>query len=269
MGKITILKNGMIARCGKPIHGSQHIGRSPGGAHDAYSMNIGNILLDNPPDTPALEVTMAGPHLRFEDEILFTLSGAPFHATLNQNVLNNAEVYKAEKGDEIIFKTPHYGLRIYLCFPGGINEINDNEINTGNLLAPDESIIGRKRGKLLNIATWLDPEFKIRFVVGPEYNLLKNPELLTAQPWNVGNEVSPMGIKFSGVHLQSKSYNIPSEAVADGTIQITNDGPIVLLKGRQTIDGYPRIANVISADMDSLGQVGPALILNPDFYNCH
>jgi len=257
MGKISVLKKGMTAIAEKPAFGSQHKGISPGGAHDAYSMNIGNILLGNPLDTSVLEITMAGPHLQFEDKTLFVLSGAPFHTTLNQNLLNNAEVYLAEPGDELVFNNPNYGLRIYLCCAGGVSQLNGKELTTGNFPVQGESIVGRKRGKLLHIATWLDPEFKIRIVRGPEYRLLKNPETLVEQPWNVTNDVSAMGIKCNGPKLEALSYNIPSEAVADGTIQITNDGLIVLLKGRQTIGGYPRVANVISADMDSLGQVGP------------
>ena len=52
-----------------------------------------------------------------------------------------------------------------------------------------------------------------------------------------------------------------SEAVADGTIQLTPKGPIVLLKHRQTVGGYPRVFNVISADIDLLGQYAPNQIL--------
>jgi allophanate hydrolase subunit 2 len=46
--------------------------------------------------------------------------------------------------------------------------------------------------------------------------------------------------------------------VAPGALQITNDGrPIVLGVDGQTIGGYPKIAHVISADLDALGQLRP------------
>ena len=48
-----------------------------------------------------------------------------------------------------------------------------------------------------------------------------------------------------------------SEAVSDGTVQLTPKGPIILLKHRQTVGGYPRIFNVISSDVDLLGQYSP------------
>ena len=48
-----------------------------------------------------------------------------------------------------------------------------------------------------------------------------------------------------------------SSVVADGTVQLTASGPYVLLRHRQTLGGYPRILNVISADVDLLAQLAP------------
>jgi allophanate hydrolase subunit 2 len=48
-----------------------------------------------------------------------------------------------------------------------------------------------------------------------------------------------------------------SAPVNDGTIQLAPSGPIVLLRNRQTVGGYPRILNTISADLDLLAQYGP------------
>jgi 5-oxoprolinase (ATP-hydrolysing) subunit C len=46
--------------------------------------------------------------------------------------------------------------------------------------------------------------------------------------------------------------------VDPGAIQVTNDGrPIVLGVDGQAIGGYPKIAHVISADLDALGQLRP------------
>ena len=49
-----------------------------------------------------------------------------------------------------------------------------------------------------------------------------------------------------------------SEAVCPGSIQVTRDGQcIVLGVDGQTIGGYPKIAQVIQADLDALGQLRP------------
>ena len=54
------------------------------------------------------------------------------------------------------------------------------------------------------------------------------------------------------------STNIRSEGITKGAIQVPADGqPIILLTDHPTIGGYPKIANVISADYDLLVQKIP------------
>jgi len=49
-----------------------------------------------------------------------------------------------------------------------------------------------------------------------------------------------------------------SEGVALGAIQVPEGGlPVILFVEQQTTGGYPKIANVISADFHSLGQLRP------------
>jgi antagonist of KipI len=49
-----------------------------------------------------------------------------------------------------------------------------------------------------------------------------------------------------------------SEGVSLGAVQITAGGlPIILFVEQQTTGGYPKIANVISVDLPSLGQLKP------------
>jgi allophanate hydrolase subunit 2 len=67
-----------------------------------------------------------------------------------------------------------------------------------------------------------------------------------------------MGVRLDGPPLPSPNRELVSEAVAPGAVQITNDGkPIVLGVDGQTTGGYPKIAHVISVDLDALGQLRP------------
>ena len=51
---------------------------------------------------------------------------------------------------------------------------------------------------------------------------------------------------------------LESEPVCPGSVQVTRDGQcIVLGVDGQTIGGYPKIAQVIQADFDFLGQLRP------------
>src|SRR5690606_21650463 len=68
-----------------------------------------------------------------------------------------------------------------------------------------------------------------------------------------------MGIRLEGISLaRPRPREMISEAVAVGAVQVPPDGqPIVLLADRQTIGGYPKLANVITADLGLLAQVKP------------
>ena len=68
-----------------------------------------------------------------------------------------------------------------------------------------------------------------------------------------------MGMRLEGLILKNiTSANIRSEGITKGAIQVPADGqPIILLTDHPTIGGYPKIANVISADYDLLIQKIP------------
>ena len=70
-----------------------------------------------------------------------------------------------------------------------------------------------------------------------------------------------MGIRLKGPKIENiKSTNIKSEGLVKGVIQIPADGePIIMLSDHGTIGGYPKIANVISADLDLVGQLTPGI----------
>jgi allophanate hydrolase subunit 2 len=76
-----------------------------------------------------------------------------------------------------------------------------------------------------------------------------------------------MGMRLDGPRLDHvRGYDITSDAVAPGSIQVPGNGkPIVLLADRQTTGGYPKIATVISADLPALGRlpIGAKIAFEP------
>ena len=67
-----------------------------------------------------------------------------------------------------------------------------------------------------------------------------------------------MGLRLAGDKLPVPDREMVSEPVCPGSVQVTREGqPIVLGVDGQTIGGYPRIAHVIRADLDRLGQLRP------------
>ena len=68
-----------------------------------------------------------------------------------------------------------------------------------------------------------------------------------------------MGMRLDGPLIKNIiSANIRSEGITKGAIQVPADGqPIILLTDYPTIGGYPKIANVVSADYNALIQKIP------------
>ncbi len=67
-----------------------------------------------------------------------------------------------------------------------------------------------------------------------------------------------MGVRLTGPPLHPPAREMVSEPVCPGSVQVTRDGQcIVLGVDGQMIGGYPKIAQVVSADLDTLGQLRP------------
>jgi allophanate hydrolase subunit 2 len=68
-----------------------------------------------------------------------------------------------------------------------------------------------------------------------------------------------MGFQLSGPPIEhAKGFNIVSDGIVTGHVQVPGNGqPIVLMRDRQTAGGYPKIATVISADLDRFAQLRP------------
>jgi len=75
----------------------------------------------------------------------------------------------------------------------------------------------------------------------------------------VTEESNRMGLRLQGTAIESTAGGeMISEGVSLGAVQITAGGlPIILFVEQQTTGGYPKMANVISADLSSLGQLRP------------
>ena len=84
-------------------------------------------------------------------------------------------------------------------------------------------------------------------------------QTLLSATYTITQASDRMGMRLAGPALEhAQGYDIVSDGIATGAIQVPGDGlPIVLLADRQTTGGYPKIATVISADIPALGRLSP------------
>jgi allophanate hydrolase subunit 2 len=241
------LRSGIFTTVSLPLYGSQDLAISPGGALDCFSLQRGNLMLGNPPGSLALEI-LVPPEIEIVTPGHFVLTGARYQAHIQTEgtacEVEHSRVYSVKAGERITFGEKQYGLRTYFCFRACSK---NNEVRTITAAMPFAKLSG-----------WADPLGRIRVLAGPERDHLENPQVFFDNVWQTTTQMDKMGMRLAGKPaLKCNLSNMVSAAVADGTVQLTPSGPIILLRHRQTTGGYPRIFNVISADIDLLGQYGP------------
>jgi antagonist of KipI len=149
-------------------------------------------------------------------------------------------------------------------------------------LAPDAAALGRarfaraaQRGATVAVGAhgasvrWFAPPLTlpasdplvVRVVDGVHAELFDAPsrQALLRERWRVAAESNRMGYRLTGPKLAlAAPREIVSQPVGPGTVQVPAGGqPIVLMADRQTTGGYPRIAEVIAADLARLAQAVP------------
>ena len=84
-------------------------------------------------------------------------------------------------------------------------------------------------------------------------------DLFFGERWRIAPDSNRMGFRLLGPRLAlTRPTEILSQGTCLGTVQVPPAGqPIVLMADHQTTGGYPRIAEVIAADVASLAQLRP------------
>src|SRR6185503_18074241 len=87
----------------------------------------------------------------------------------------------------------------------------------------------------------------------------KELRLFTEEAFTVNDASNRSGVRLRGEPIIcSMKRELLTEGVALGAVQIPPDGqPIILFVDQQTTGGYPKIANVIAADLSRVGQLRP------------
>lgn len=218
------------------------------------ALTLGNALVGNPPDAVAVEVALSGPTLRAEAEVGAVVFGAPFDLTRNGEWIQVNHTFTLHPGDVLRIGGTPTGCRAYLCVPGGFTlPAVPTPLVAGDVLA---CAGGHLRGR--SIPPFDPPPVaELRVLPGPQRAWFPDDSFFT-RPWTVSEASNRMGVRLLGEPIPKRAGELVSEPVAAGAVQVTHDGrPVVLGADGQTIGGYPKVAHVIRADLDRVGQLRP------------
>ncbi|MFT5419678.1 MAG: biotin-dependent carboxylase-like uncharacterized protein [Candidatus Endobugula sp.] len=260
-------------------YGYQSIGVTNGGPLDEHAFLWANYLLDNHYDAAQLEISYGSFSAVFTEDTMMAICGANLGCTLNQQEIFPWCSYAVKSGDVIQFSSPVSGLRCYLAVKGGFDIVKQ--------LSSSSTVVREKLGGLSQNGAKLakddvlpytshsaETAKQVPFRFIPEYpkdiilrympNVSQTSAGIDAQKkfshkqYEVTQNIDRMGYRLSGEPIVTPLAGIISQGISMGAIQVPKDGqPIVLMRDRQTMGGYPLIGCVTYLDLSKLAQSLP------------
>ncbi|WP_193335884.1 5-oxoprolinase subunit C family protein [Devosia beringensis] len=250
-------------------------GISASGPMDGASYRLAGALVGA--EQGGVEFTTAGLALRLQSGSCGVgMAGGSFVARHNGAIVGWPGAVTLEAGDEFNITPGSAGNYGYLRFAGRLVL----PAMMGSLATSSRARLGGVAGRALQvgdvlelaepraaapqaIAAAIEAEGPIRFVWGLHAELFptQTRQRFVETGFTVSRQLDRMGVRLEdggGVFAEARSLSLVSDAIVPGDIQILGDGtPIVLMRDHQPTGGYPRIATIISADIDRFAQLRP------------
>jgi antagonist of KipI len=260
--------------------GHRSVGIGPGGSMDFFATIVANYLVGNDEKSPVIEMHFPAPEMSFEADAQVSITGADFSACIDDEPVELWKPLLVKKNQRLSFKKYINGARACLAIYGGIKA--DNWLNSfsthskvkaggfnGRPLLKGDSIFLNEIDSLRPIKNFptinkmISPVYQpaniIRCLAGPEWYLLNDESkmMVLRSKFLMTAQSDRMGYRLQGTNLALEDpVQLISSPVDSGTVQLLPNGQlIILMADHQTTGGYPRIANVISADLPKLAQL--------------
>jgi biotin-dependent carboxylase-like uncharacterized protein len=228
----------------------------------------------NPDDAATIEVTVAGPTLRFVGDAHLAVVGARtdgVEVRIDGLSAPADTVLPVRHGQEVAIGGVGGGLRAYAAVAGGFTTPVTVGSRSTDLLcglgpaplaAGDQLDLGSPTRPHGQLSPGVEPPLigAIGIMAGPHPFQRSEMERLTTTTWTVGRDSNRIGLRLHAVDgsVAREAAGIPSTAMITGAIQVPPDGePIILMPDHATVGGYPVIACVIAAHLPRLGQLRP------------
>jgi biotin-dependent carboxylase-like uncharacterized protein len=265
--------------------GQMHNGVSRSGAMDKTAMQMANWLVSKPLDSPLIEITMIAPEITFSQRMSIAICGAEFEWFLNGVPIDAHQTIQVQPDDQLRANKRISGLRAYLAFSAipdttqrgdspaikpvmgsysthliaGFGGFKGRAFEDGDCLHLMDSTVAENKAIPRNYVFSYSGSYVFRTVASVETTVFTTEQkaLFFDQSFQVQIDSDRMGIRLQGTPLLfEQQIQLVSSGLTQGSIQIPPSGqPIISSVDGQTLGGYPRIANVISADLPLLGQL--------------
>jgi KipI family sensor histidine kinase inhibitor len=282
---ITILTPGLFTTVQDSGRwGHQDRGVPVSGAMDALAYRLANGLVGNAGNAAALEATLLGPELRFEQPAQIAITGADLNASLDGAAIPTHSARACAAGSVLRFGERRSGARAYIAFDGGIDVppmlgsrathvvsslggLDGRAIKAGDQLTLGSPVGTRRQSASVRLRA-PDSGVRLRAIRGPQDEYFDDAalDMLQRTRFTVSPQSDRMGYRLRApdsarrilLSRNAVQGSMISDATFTGGVQVPPSGePILLMADRQTTGGYPQIAVVITADLPMAGQLLP------------
>ena len=254
--------------------GMARFGVTRSGAMDRGALKFANAALGNPIGASAIEISIGGLTLKCtEGRISFAVAGGGFVVTIDDVMHPPWCVATIRAGSTLTIRPGGWGSWAYLAFAGdlqckawlgsasthGSSGFGGGMIAARQVLAVENASVTSRREGAIPYPLPQETRSFVRVTLGPQDRFFTSAALSDFQSrrFTLTNAYDRMGVRLSGPLLPvNAALNMPSEAIVRGSIQVAGDGvATVLLADHQTTGGYPKIATVLSDDLDGFAQL--------------
>ncbi len=276
MSGFEVIKSGIFTLLqDKGRFGLTHLGVTNSGVMDEYAALMAHKMLDNDLDTNILEIVFGNVELKSSVDSVVCITGAKCELFINDIPCQTWKTYKITNGDTLKIGKVLDGQRVYLCVKNGfdikkefgsysttikeeLGGLNGKQLKKGDTLPfmKSNSLFGN-RLKQIHIPKYDEEVLTLRVLLSYQeesFSKAEKEKFFSSQ-YKITPDFNRMACRLSGEEVHSSLNGIISEGITFGSIQIPKNGqPIILLKERQTIGGYPKIGSVLSIDCFKLAQ---------------
>lgn len=263
--------------------GFQSLGVSVSGPMDWYSHRLANRRVGNPGGTAALEITLIGPELEFDEDAVVGIAGAEFSVAIDDRPVRCDVEHEIAAGSRLRFGARRLGARAYLALRGGVAVPAvlgsrathlvcgmggfegralraGDRVPVGRLPPGSDAASAELPRRAFEPLPLPDGGARLRIVSGPQLDHFAPEALdvLCRTRYRITPQSDRMGYRLDGPALHVATPDIISDATFPGAVQVPASGqPILLMADRQTTGGYAKVAVVITADLPVAGQLAP------------
>lgn len=253
--------------------GLMRYGVPASGPMDRGAFEIANAALGNQPGATAIEISMGGLALEcIEGAVTVAVAGGGFLVSIDRTTHGSWIVATVRAGSRMIVRPGPWGSWTYLAFAGTLkakswlggcstqaaSNLGGGRLTAGQRLEVYDAEIWEERDGEIPCPVSSRPRTEIKVVLGPQERFVTQEalDLLFSRPFALTDAYDRMGVRLAGPSLRlNATLDMPSEAISRGSIQVSGDGvATVLLSDHQTTGGYPKIATVVSSQLDGLAQ---------------